>query len=172
MPITPYLTTHLQSHPSATPQDLAKLCYQAAHGAEHMLSDLDRARKYLAYEMESAEADDSIPLVEPISDEVARVNLAPWKAKGLSVDTLFDLFAATAQVSGAGDERLSAYLNEVSDYLAAVPTPVSPDAWQEFLAWYNAQGRPAVHHSEAYRLAERPAYRIVLRSLLRESGIS
>lgn len=166
--IIPYLQANLTTHPSMTPQDIAKLCYQAAHGAEHLLSDLDRARRYLEHELESTEADGNLPLTEPISDAVSRVNLAPWKARELSAETLFDLFAATARVSGAGDDRLVAYLKEVSAYLSANQTHIPSDEWQSFLAWYNSQGRPAVHHSEAYRMAEKPAYRIVLRELLRE----
>ena len=98
--ITPYLKAHLRAHPSMTPQDIAKLCYQAAHGAEHLLADVERARGYLSREMDATEADDTLPLTEPISDTVSRVNLAPWKARGLSADALFDLFAATARVSG------------------------------------------------------------------------
>lgn len=171
-PITPYLQAHLRNHPSMTPQDLAKLCYQAAHGAEHLLSDLERARGYLIRELEATASDGSVPLVEPISDTVARVNLASWKARGLSADALFALFAATAKVSGEGDARLAEYLDETTDYLTRISASVSADDWKTFLAWYDSQGRPAVHHSEAYRESERPAYRIVLRSLLQDAGIA
>ena len=164
--LIPYLKTHLDNHPSMTSQDIAKLCYQAAHGAEHLLADLDRARRYLEHEMDSVEANECMTLIEPISDRVARVNLAPWKAKGLSADALFDLFVATARVSGNGDERLSSYLSEVSDYLASEPSSIALTEWMTFLAWYDQNGRPAIHHSEAYRAAEHPAYRIVLRDLL------
>lgn len=170
-PITPYLKHHLLEHPSMTPQDVAKLCYQAAHGAEHLLADLDRARLYLIRELEATPADGEIPLAEPISDAVARVNLAAWKAKGLSPDTLFELFSATARVSGEGDQRLDAYLKEVSLCLEREATSVSSDDWQAFLAWYDGQGRPPIHHSASYREAEHPAYRIVMRSLLRDVGL-
>jgi hypothetical protein len=163
--IIPYLTAQFRLHPSMTAQDLAKLCYQAAHGAEHLLSDLDRARVYLEREMDATEADGSLPLIEPISDGIARVNLAPWKARGLSADGLFELFAANAQVSGNGDAALEGYLNEVTDYLRSHTTPVSPTDWETFLTWYDGQGRPAIHHSPAYREAEKPAYRIVRREL-------
>ncbi len=170
-PITPYLKHHLQVHPSMTPQDIAKLCYQAAHGAEHLLADMDRARLYLARELDATPSDADMPLVEPISEAVARVNLAPWKAKGLTPDTLFELFAATARVSGQGDQRLDAYLKEVSVYLNGESAPISPAEWQEFLTRYDGEGRPAIHHSASYREAEHPAYRIVMRSILRDVGL-
>ena len=169
--LIPYLKTHLDNHPSMTSQDIAKLCYQAAHGAEHLLADRERARLYLFRELEATLPDETLPLVEPISDAVARVNLAPWKANGLSPDTLFELFVATARVSGDGTQRLDAYLQEVSVFLESEVTPVSFAAWQEFAEWYDGRGRPAVHHSDAYREAEHPAYRIVMRTLLRDAGL-
>ena len=164
--IIPYLQAHQAAHPSMEARDVAKLCYQAAFGAEHLLADLDRARGYLLRELEATEADGSIPMVEPISEAVARVNLAPWKAAGHSPDRLFDLFAATASVSGEGASLLDAYLTEADGYLRDHRTSVRYEDWTAFLAWYTEQGRPPVHHSDAYRAAERPAYRIVLRRLL------
>ena len=150
---------------------LGKLCYQAARGAEHLLTGLDRARGYLLRGFEATPADESIPLIEPISDTVARVNIAPWKARGLSPDTLFDLFAATAQVNREGEDCLPAYLEEAGEWIAATDSTITTEAWQNFLAWYRENGYPAVHHSEAYRKSENPAYRIVLRVLLTEAGI-
>lgn len=167
--ILPYLEAHLTAHPSMTAQDIAKLCYQAAHGAEHLLLNLDRARSYFMAEWEATAPDGSIPVSEPISDRVARVNLAAWKAAGRTPEDLFDRFAATATVSGEGDTLLQAYLAEISTYLQTQGVSVSYEDWTAFLSWYDSQGRPAVHHSEAYREAEKPAYRIVLRSLS-ESG--
>ncbi len=165
--IRPYLAEQMRVHPSMTPQDIAKLCYQAAHGAEHLLSDLDRARGYLLREFEAADADGSVPLIEPISNTVARVNIAAWKAQGRSPDDLFDLFAATATVSGEGDGRLIQYLAETEDFLTHAQTSIALEDWRMFSAWYTQNGRPAIHHSEAYREAEKPAYRIVRRDLLR-----
>lgn len=164
--ICPYLVEQIRLHPSMTPQDMAKLCYQAAHGAEHLLSNLDRARGYFMSEWEAIPANPEIPLVEPISDTVARVNLAPWKAQGRSPEALFELFVATATVSGDGDTLLQDYLDEVGCYLRDHATSVSPAAWNEFMAWYEGLGRPAIHHSDAYRQHEKPAYRIVRRELL------
>ena len=172
MSIIPYLTTQFSIHPSMTPQDLAKLCYQAARGAEHLLADLDRARSYLERELEATSADGSIPLIEPISHDVARVNLAAWKARGLDGGTLFDLFAATATVKREGEDLLPLYLARAGEWLACGQGPVEPAEWRKFLLWYEAQGCPAIHHSEAYRAAEKPAYRIVRRDLLSSAGLA
>ncbi len=170
--IRPYLAIQSHLHPSMTPRDIAKLCYQAARGAEHLLSDLDRARGYLERELEATPADGDIPLIEPISDDVARVNLAAWKARGLSSDLLFDLFAATASVRREGEDLLPVYLALAGEWLTCTEGPVEPAEWQEFLRRYEEQGYPAVHHSEVYRAAEKPAYRIVRRDLLALEGLA
>ena len=41
------LRRQLQAHPSMLPQDVVKLCYQAACGAEHMLEDFAAAEAAL-----------------------------------------------------------------------------------------------------------------------------
>lgn len=168
MSLLPYLTEQLIRHPSMRPQDLAKLCYQAARGAEHLLMDPHRAHLYLEKEMDGTEPCADMALYEIISPSVARVNLGAWKARGLSADALFSLFAATASVRAEGEDLLPVYLEEVTAYLASGEYGVSAEEWNGFLTEYRAAGMPAVHHSEEYRIAEKPAYRIVRVELLAE----
>jgi len=79
----------LSLHPSIRPRDVIKLCYQAAFGAEHLLTDLSAAEKYFRGEYDSVAADASAPLFENISPEICRVNLAAWKASNLPCMWLF-----------------------------------------------------------------------------------
>jgi hypothetical protein len=167
MSLRPYLIDQLTRHPSMTPQDLAKLCYQAARGAEHMIPDPERARAYLTRELEATEADGMIPLYEAISPKIVRVNLAAWKARGFSCEDLLALFLSTAKSSVSGEDLLPAYLEEVTALLTAGDYPVTAHEWESFLRVYQELGMPAVHHSEAYRLREKPAYRIVRAELLK-----
>jgi len=149
----------LTLHPSMQPQDLCKLCYQAARGGEHLLTNLSGARAYLEAEFASV-AVEEIPLSEPISSEYVRVNLAAWKAAGYGAEELFTLFAA-----GGGVPK------EVEPYLDAAErvwcrSGRSAEALSAFLTEYRGAGCPSLHHSEEYRRAERPAYRVVRRELL------
>ena len=50
-----YLLEQIQMHPALQPQDIWKLCYQAAFGPEHLLNDLQGAREYLEKEYEEDE---------------------------------------------------------------------------------------------------------------------
>lgn len=151
------LSRQLQRHPAMQPRDVIKLCYQAARGAEHLLTDAARARAYFNQEYAAIPADAALPLFEAISENVARVNLAAWKASALPADWLFRMFVHTASVPMGGAELLNRYIDEASPLASRLP------GWQEALAAWQEQGMPAVHHSDAYRAAEKPAYRIVNR---------
>lgn len=87
-----YLQEQALLHPALQPQDVAKFCYQAAYGAEHMLSDLESARKYLEAEYEEVQACEG-PLWEGIHDRLCRVNLGAWKWHGMPLEWLFRMFA-------------------------------------------------------------------------------
>lgn len=167
MSIAPYLIEQYRKHPSMQNEDVIKLCYQAARGAEHLLSDTARARAYLVHEIEAVEAAD-VALCENISDEICRVNLAAWKHRGLAVDTLFDAFVATASVRLDGEDLLIPYLDEATALIAEGTIPLNAEAWNSTRAEYEKMGMPAVHHSEIYRQGEHPAYRIVKRKFTAE----
>lgn len=165
MHLEPYIIRHLSDHPSTRPQDLIKLCYQAAFGAEHLLSDLSLAREWLERELNEVEAED-IPLYENISDEICRVNLAAWKHRGLPADRLFELFAASAQIADGGEEALAQALDAAQRVVGQGLAGFSVDEWQAFLDEYRGNGIRAVHHSPQYRESEKTSYRIVKRELL------
>lgn len=156
------LRQQLVAHSSMQPRDVVKLCYQAACGAEHLLSDLEGARKFLDEEFASIPPRDE-PLYERISEEICRVNLGAWKQKGLSAEKLFRLFTATVFHTD-GKQRLAAYLSAAETVLRE--TNFDMDAWHSYLSDYIKDGMPAVRHSEQYRAAEQPAYRIVGTELL------
>jgi len=149
-------------HPALGPQDAVKLCYQAAFGAEHLLSDREDAARQLALELADV-CPSPGPLREPISPRYARVNLSVWKKKGLPGETLFRLFCrcAAGPLPESAGELFRQYLKAAETAARAGQLPFSVSAWQEYLAGYFAQGGGAVHHSPRYREAEQPHYRVV-----------
>ena len=151
------LRQQLLDHPSMLPRDVVKLCYQAACGAEHLLGDLNGAKAYFAEEFASVPERDE-PLYEWISEEVCRVNLGAWKRTGMSSEWLFRMFTGTV-FQADGKQRLTEYLDAAEEVLRGVDFDM--DAWRIYLTDYKKQGMPAVRHTEQYREAEQPAYRIV-----------
>jgi hypothetical protein len=164
-----YLLEQLKKHPVMQPQDVVKMCYQAAFGAEHLLADVSAAKRYFDAEFDAIEPREG-ELFESLSDAICRVDLGVWKAKGLSKELLFEAFCAAARVESNGSEALVGYLSEASEAIMAHEDQFAfaMAEWDEFREKYMEMGMPAMHHSEAYRKSERPSYRIVyIRSIKR-----
>ena len=142
-------------------QDAVKLCFQAAFGAEHMLSDKDAAMSYLQEEYSQTPGRD-IPIFEPISDEYARCNIAAWKYNGLPIEWLWEMFSQTAEAKREHSESLfMEFLDCVGACAEDGILPFDSPAWLAFRQRYLSSGIEPVHHSQEYRDKEHPAYRVV-----------
>ena len=155
-----YLKKQFQAHPSMQPQDVVKMCYQAAHGAEHLLSDTERARSYLKGEYDEVSATDGI-LYEQISDRVCRVNLPVWKSRGLPIEWLFRMFVSSCKTEENAKDKFAIYLKDAEQIVNSVNAGFEISEWDKYLYEYKKNGMGAVHHSKKYREQEHPAYRIV-----------
>jgi len=150
-----YIKQQLAIHPSITQQDALKMCFQAAYGAEHLLTDIDKVRDYFVTEFDSCQPNDA-PLAEFIAPEVCRVNLAAWKRLELPWEWLFNLFVESASVpmATAPESTFFRYVNEWSNFAR------DNELGLTFSFDENQKPQP-VHHSQQYRDAERPAYRVI-----------
>ncbi len=155
-----YFKEQLERHSSMQYQDAVKLCYQAAFGAEHLLSDLDRARVYLEEEYSSVSVSDE-PLFERISDDVCRVNLGAWKREDFSIKALFEAFISSASIREDAKDAFLSYLGLAGQIMESEKRDFDKDAWRAFLEEYKGAGMPPLHHSIIYREREKPSYRIV-----------
>ena len=162
-----YLREQGELHPAMEPQDVVKMVYQAAYGAEHLLADVEKAGEYLIQELEMVPADARIPLVEDISEDMCRVNLAAWKAKGLPADWLLKIFVLSAGGWKDRDDVFAAYLKQADEAVSGGWLDFTYDEWHAYIKEYMKDGVRAVHHSEGYRQAEKPAYRLAARCFVR-----
>lgn len=154
------LAAALRERAAMQPRDVIKYCYQAAFGAEHLLRDTAAAERYFYKEYEAVEPVDEA-LYEPLSPAVGRVSLKAWKRKGLPPEWLFRMFVFSAALPQEDGERFEQYLRQADDLIRAGAAPFAADAWAETLAAYRAGGGGAVHHSDGYRRAYAPSYRVV-----------
>lgn len=165
---------HIKHHPKAQPQDIYKLCFQAAFGAEHLLRDEEKARQYLQREYESveimqAESDaDSLSILEWIAPEVVRVHLAGYKAKGFSVEILFRAFVDSAREFKGEKKTLEEYLSVIKQMALDGEMNFTVEEWVTF-----CDGREIapVHHSNIFREAYKPAYRVITGKYIMDLGI-
>lgn len=161
------LRTQAALHPSMQPQDVLKMCYQAAFGAEHLLKDEASARAYLEREWEHTPGDADAALYERISNEVCRVNLRAWKGQGLPMEWLLQLFLHSCKPLPNALNRFFAFLGSVDALCAADALPFTMEEWKVAKENYLHDGVRPLHHSETYRQLEKPAYRVMDASFLR-----
>lgn len=159
-----YLREQVSLHPSMQPQDVVKLCYQAAFGAEHLLADKDAAFTWLQKEFEEVKVTEmSERLYEQIHDRVCRMNLREWKRRGMPVAWLFRMFAESASFVNmyTGEDDFEQGLKAAEELVKEGAFDFSPEEWEKT----SKQG--PVHHSLSYRQQEQPAYRIVCSRYIR-----
>jgi uridine kinase len=158
-----YLRNSAAKHPSMQAQDIVKLCFQAAFGAEHLLRGTDEAAAgiRLMEEFKQVPAGAGENLFERISSNYCRINLGAWKARHLPPEWLLRLFVLTAGQPHGSAGRFTDYLKEAETLICAGLLPVSSQQWHSFLGGYHPENALPVHHSEIYRTREHPAYRVV-----------
>lgn len=163
-----YLKKQIKIHPYTMCQDALKQCFQAAFGAEHLLMDIENAKKYLYEEFSMVEIDEK-PIFEQISEKILRVNLSAWKKRGFEKELLFQMFVLTSSIEGSKKSKDEFFKNlQVVDKLAIKNTFLFSSAeWEKYKKDYLKNGIQAVHHSELYRKKAHPAYRIVSKDIFK-----
>ena len=154
------LITHAKRYPLMQPCDAVKLIYQNEFGGGHLIRDEQACLNYLRQEYADLEKNPTAPLYEDIGNGIVRVNLAAVKPEDL--EQLGRAFIdSTANHKG----MLESFLNKlkVLETLTAEGVfPFDTNALSAYLYEYKAAGYPPVSHSEQYRQAYKPSYRIIL----------
>ena len=147
------LYRHLDTHPKAEILDAVKFLYQASFGGGHMIPDPNASYAYLCREAAALSENREAAAFEDLGDYV-RVDLAVLEK--ISPKTLNAMFVASAKNAPQDKSAFIALLDQFveSDYFDS-------DKKLAYLKEYSAAGYPAVSHSEPFRAAYDPAYRII-----------
>lgn len=162
------LKKHLEWTPQMAPQDAVKLAYQSAFGCGHLLSAREACADFVRQERarvpENAEAAPSVPL----GGGLRRLSLVSPATRALSAERIADCMLLTdAHVRARTDneERFASTLRAWEALAEAGEKPFSAQELRAYLEDYRAQGFPVVSHSQPYRDAYAPAYRVVMNDL-------
>ena len=153
------IMAHIRQYPQLQIADLFKFFYQSAFGCEHMISSPEAVLAYLAREAESLPAEAS-PAVDRLDGTYSRVHLG-WLGAGLSVETLAKLFCLSAKAEERGREALEEKLAVAAQMAEEGILPVSLAEFSAAHTAWRAEGHPPVHHSQCFREAYHPAYRVI-----------
>ncbi len=150
-----------KKYPLTAPQDAVKLAYQSVYGGGHLVTDCARALAYLQEENEAVSAQEWT--VEDIGGGHARLYLG-----NAPIDAVFALFTCSADRDAryAGADREERFREQLA-LLARLAENgyfrFSAEEFQTYVRAYLSEGIRPVHHSDTYRTAYTPAYRIIRR---------
>lgn len=164
------IEVHLARYPGMQVRDLYKLLHQGALGSEHAVPNPDAARAWMDDELASLGTGPLEPVVDTIAPDGShvRVHLRPFMERGGDPDVLLSAFVDTANGETGSMEALA----------CAVETSLTLGRegrlhWDEeelirYVDDWREQGYPSVHHSRAFEVRYRPAYRVVAGELVAE----
>lgn len=155
------LLAHAEKYPLMEPTDAVKLLYQSEFGGGHMIKDEVSCLRFLHQEYCSTPQSTQIPLTEDIGNGFVRVNLAALDDYGLFWEELGAAFLQSAAQYHGSLDSFREKLEILTELANDGKMPFSAAMLQHYLSEYEQAGFPAVSHSEAYRNAYHPAYRVV-----------
>ena len=154
------LRQHAARYPAMSPQDAVKLVFQNEFGGEHLLADEKESLDRLIKECENLSLCVGQPAAEDIGNNKARLFLASDAAKRLSPGCVFKIFTASMGQQ-ASAESFEKKLKILRDEVRSGIFGFEKKELDCFLREYRAKGGSAVSHSQPYREAYAPAYRVV-----------
>ena len=171
--IESFVTRQMQTYPKSRLLDLYKSCFQDYMGAEHLVSDKQRVKAYLEYELNTTSIDDLMPWnYEPcgIDSNYYRVSIRTIKESVISEDLLLDAFIRSANTPNRPSvedwsKRWHKIIGTIDEMRLNLPRY---DRDKQFIDSVLAVGKYAISHSPEYREAYRPHYRIVERSIFEQ----
>ena len=153
--------------PEVRIEDAYKWVYQATRGSEHAVTDEIMVRDYLQQEWKTLGRPlAGEPLWEPLrrDGKLGRLNLRQFHARGGRMEDLANAFIESAkEFRGDESDFLEAW-NALGMKLARKHLGrLTWAEWHRLDQAMSAQNYPAIHHSDAYTKARRPAYRVLTR---------
>ena len=142
---------HWAKYPRMEPRDFAKLAYQSEFGPAHMAQGPDKVLAALLAERKEAGTAPLPP--EPIGNGLCRFHIT----QALSTLSELPLIGRMFSLTIASTEGTASGLSDKLEALAALPVPGLPD----YLENWRREGCPPVRHSEAFRNAYNPHYRVL-----------
>ena len=156
-----YLQGQCRRYPELEPRDLLKALHQSVFGCGHFVTD--EAVGLARLRAELAEAPSGGLDVEPLDGGFCRVHLSAVERTGLAPETLFRIFALSAQAPAGTPAELEEKLSVLLELAEDGQLPFAAGQMADAIGRWRRAGYPACHHSETFRAVYTPAYRVVRR---------
>ena len=163
------LLAHFNRYPKMQIQDMVKLIYQNEFAGGHMISDEKSSLLRIEEECRAyKKCRGAFPYsFEDIGNGICRFYLAGFQEAGIHAETLNRFFTNSANTIRGDRRRFERKLHVLKACCRDSVLPYDTDALDEYIGMHRQNGYPPVSHSDAYRKAYCPAYRVV-RSVYRD----
>lgn len=168
--IASFVNRQMQEYPKSRLLDIYKTCFQDCMGAEHLVSDTAGTRKYLDTELSATSLSDLMPwYYEPcgVNGNYVRVSLRTVKEGLISKEQLLEAFIRSANsASRPSVESWKHRWHEIADTIAKmnIQFPHYKED-KQYIDSILSAGKYAISHSQDYRDAYHPHYRIISREI-------
>lgn len=159
------LLQHFNKYPKMQIQDLIKLIYQNEFAGGHFIDNELESQRRLQLEIESIKGgsyNNDCPLFEDIGNGIVRLYLYRIPDLQTDIKTINGFFVNTSNMVRGS---VNSFKNKVSVLRKCCEDgllPFSADEVDVYMKSLAGKGYPPVSHSEEYRRAYRPFYRVVL----------
>ncbi|CAN5366680.1 hypothetical protein BH20ACI2_BH20ACI2_08560 [soil metagenome] len=154
-----------EADPNVRIEDAYKWLYQATRGGEHMALSREAVAETLEREWLSlGTACEGELLWVPLDpdEKVGRLNIRPFKDREGNIGDLVDAFVPSSMAYGSGPEGFINVWIELGERLKTCPSnQFNHSEWSGLNTVVKAKEFPAIHHSDGYRAARKPAYRVL-----------
>lgn len=158
-----YLLYFALHYPKSEIEDYLKMIHQSEYHLDETITTDSYA--FLVEEYEQVKPNNKY-LYEYISEDVVRVNLGNYKASEFSLHYLFDSFKETINSNQGSKENIDQKLELLLELIKTKEIDLDYNDALEKIEAYKKAGYPAIHHSEAFKKAYNPHYRIIQSSNL------
>ena len=147
------LQSHRERCSCVQPKDIVKFIFQGFLGMGHLLGEPDQVEKRIANEMHLVQPSREENLTENLSPAWCRLNLRRAKSEGLTPQIISGMMYMSGSPAGYTMEDVIELCRSLAE------KENNPDILKEALLLRKTHSLPL--HSEAYRQAHRPAYRVI-----------
>jgi uridine kinase/predicted membrane protein len=150
----------LKLYPKAKEIDILKAIYQNEFGAGHMISDSALCLKLVKDELKTLEENTGDP-VEKLGGDLSRLHIRAIPQTGLSSETFAKIFMLTAVRARGNKESFLRKVNAFKKYCNDENKDFSEKSIDAAVEMWEAGGGGLFRHSDTFRNAYHPAYRVV-----------
>ena len=152
---------HIGKYPKTNERDILKLIFQGEFGPGHLIQDEAKSKRYIEEEYTSISNAESSEYIEDIGFGFCRLHLCAIDKPGLSVDTLHRLFMLSALSVSGNNQSFLQKTETVKELCIDGTLPFSLEKLDAVINAWQKGGYHPFRHSEAFREAYCPAYRII-----------